>query len=154
MELKAVRLDPSSLPYPAHLTQILMNNNRHEEARVVAERILAGAKSPQEVQFANALLQSVPQHAEWAASGRAPGTVTLPPGARTFSAGGVPGEKSDEPNSEERRFRTKEPTWRPVDVEGGVIGADCSGKPEVMITVGQEKGPLHLYAEKYKSVQM
>src|SRR5713101_5972905 len=77
-----------------------------------------------------------------------------PAGARTFSAGGVPGEKSDEPNSEERRFRTKEPTWRPVDVEGGVIGADCSGKPEVMITVGQEKGPLHLYAEKYKSVQM
>jgi tetratricopeptide (TPR) repeat protein len=135
-EMKALQLEPGSLSYAFHLTQLLMNNNRNEEARALAERILAAAKSPQDVQAANALLRSVRQRAEWAVRGVGPGSTMPPQGAN------------------EKKLPAKEPTWKLVDVEGTILSAECSENPELVITLSQEKGPLRLSARRFKNVQM
>src|SRR5947208_9972164 len=65
--IKAVQLDPGQHVYALNLTYLLINIGRYAEARTMAQRILAAARSSGEKEVANNLLANIQQAETWAA---------------------------------------------------------------------------------------
>src|SRR5205085_5518364 len=57
--IKAVQLDPGQPVYAINLTYLLMNSGRYAEARTMAQRILAAARSSGEKDVDNNLLANI-----------------------------------------------------------------------------------------------
>jgi tetratricopeptide (TPR) repeat protein len=81
--IKAVKLDPATIPYAVHLTYLLMNNDRDVDAKVMAERLVAVASNAVEKRSALELLRRVQEHAEWTRKRQSPGQ----PGSAHSSGG-------------------------------------------------------------------
>lgn len=136
--IKAVQLDPGQLFYAVNLAYLLLNNSRFEEARTMAQRILAAASSPSEREVANRLLQQVQQAEESAATtpgGKAPvqGSVS------------VQGVSPDTPITLKRRVHA---------ADGTISEADCSNKPEVFLNVDLPSGPVSFHAADFGKVSL
>lgn len=67
----AVKLDPATHWYALNLAYLLMNNDHDGDARVLGERLVAAAVSPEESQQAHQLLDRVREHEQWKAQVKA-----------------------------------------------------------------------------------
>jgi len=64
---RAVELEPGNIVYTVNLGFVLLSTNRTDEARALAARMLAGAKTPWEIQNARSFQQAVEGNAEFRA---------------------------------------------------------------------------------------
>src|SRR5258707_3548446 len=65
--IRAAKLEPTNRAYAVNLVHLLLNNNREADARLLAQRLLDKATSPQESQVARDLLERVKEHEQWTA---------------------------------------------------------------------------------------
>jgi tetratricopeptide (TPR) repeat protein len=149
--LQAVRLDPSSRQYRLNLANVLIVNNRDAEARIVGQKLLEAARTPEQTSMAQALLKRVDQHEQWlaqmkaatsanaAASGsKAPSgpPTTAPPGASvTAASAGV---------------SAKIPTSMAVD--GLISSVDCERSPEITLIMKLSKGPMTFHIADFRRI--
>jgi tetratricopeptide (TPR) repeat protein len=87
--VKAVKLDPGEHRYSLNLAYLLLNNNREDPARVIGQKLLAAAHSPQESQQAQELLSRISEREQWKAQAKAAHSATSgDPAADSFPIGG------------------------------------------------------------------
>lgn len=139
--IKAAKLDPTDMQYAFHLTYLLMSNNRDAEAKIMADRILAGANTPREKARARSLGEQVEQHKQAVASGRA--TTVLPMGT---SGVFVVERKVDGPGRESEPKEGGTPVTLSrrvlIGVEGSVTDVDCSKSPEIRLSLDGPGGNI------------
>jgi tetratricopeptide (TPR) repeat protein len=123
----AVKMNPTDLQYSAHLTQLLLNNNRDADAKVMADRIAKAAATPEEKEMASDLTARVANHKD--VPGQIMGTVQV----RTADSpdSGVPRQDNDRPPGARRQM---------LGVDGTVASVDCSKAPEISLTVDGSGG--------------
>ena len=143
--IRAVQLDPARHIYAVSLTYLLINSGRLPEARTMAQRILASAKSAGEKEIANGLLHNIQQAEEWSAKKQAAG------------AGGDSSGDASSPNSTVApvpvgtlpQVSTEAPVhlrYRGLGADGSISSVECSSKPELFINVNLENGPVTFHA--------
>ncbi len=143
--IRAVELDPGQPSYAMNLTYLLLNAGRVAEARTMAQRILASAKSPAESQIANNLLLNIQQAEEWSAkkqtgaAGASSGDSTSP----NSTIAPVPAETSPSQVSPDAPVHLR---YRGLGADGPISSAECSSKPELFINVSLENGQVTFHA--------
>ncbi len=65
----AVNHKPGDFQYAFHLTQLLLNNNRDSEAKIVADSVAVDAYTPEEKEMARQLVDRVANHKDQPANG-------------------------------------------------------------------------------------
>jgi Flp pilus assembly protein TadD len=149
--IKAVQLDPGQLAYSINLAYLLLNNNRFSEARIMAQRIQAAATNEGEKEMAANMLQHVQEREQWAknanAPSSAPGSKETPNVAVMTRPGGVAGPETsgDAPVQLKRRE---------YGVDGAISAVECANKPEVMINLNLQNGPVSFYAPDFAKVKL
>jgi tetratricopeptide (TPR) repeat protein len=143
--VRAVQLEPATHAYTINLVNLLLNADRDEDARQLAQRILNKAASPEEAQEARALLERIKEREQWSAQMKAQSDA-----AATFSTktpvASVPGTQTATAAS------TPIPLDKLLAVEGLVRSIDCSHKPAITVTLGGGNRPLIFHAEDFGTV--
>jgi len=149
---RAVRLDPGTHWYILNLAYLFMNNNQDADARVLGEKLLAAAKSPEESQRARDLLERVREHEQWKvqAQSQAASGGSQPAGMTTTTPTGLPPEVSVPDGSSPTGTSMKVPST--LGVDGPISAIDCSRSPEIRITLRLSKGPMVFHATDYRTV--
>lgn len=150
--IQAVKLDPGEFSYAMNLTYLLINSNRLAEARIMAQRILAGASSTGEKQVANNLLEHV-QEAEARATSKPSGASSAQSNAPSSVSvtvagpGGSPGAgtSQDAPVYLKRRL---------LGADGQISAIDCSAKPELTLHLDLSSGPVTFHAADSSQVAL
>ena len=147
--IKAVQLDPGQHVYAINLTYLLVNSGRYAEARTMAQRILAAARSSGEKEVANNLLDNIQRAETWAAKKQ-----SLEAGSREPDDSG----DSPVPNSvvvarpdiaSQPNVTSSSPIqlrYRGLAADGPISSADCPSKSEVFLNVNLGKGPVTFHA--------
>ncbi len=128
----AVRHKPGDFQYAFHLTQLLLNNNRDSEARIVADSVAVDAYTPEEKEMARQLVDRVANHkddledgfgysANTTVSGNSSGARTVEVPAPATSP-----QRDDRPPVMQRRM---------LSADGTVSAVDCSNLPEAKLTL-------------------
>lgn len=151
----AVKLDPESRNYRMLLAYMLLNNGRVEEARAVAEKLKAGAKSPEDERMAKSALEAIAEEEEWEKSGVTEGVTHdfAPPGEGANAAGASsppPGSETGGTVVSGRQLRP--PDW--MAVEGLIAAIDCARSPELTMTFNLPRGPMELHAKDFGAVSV
>jgi hypothetical protein len=151
----AVKLDPESRNYRMLLAYTLLNNGRVEEARAVAEKLKAGAKSPEDERMAKSALEAIAEEEEWEKSGVTEGVTHnfAPPGESTNAAGASsppPGSEAGGTVVSGRQLRP--PDW--MAVEGLIAAIDCARSPDLTMTFNLPRGPMELHAKDFGAVSV
>jgi len=150
--IKAVQLDPGQLAYSINLTYLLLNNNRFSEARIMAQRILAAATNPGEKEMAANMLQHVQEREEWAAkNANAPSSV---PAGKDISNASVAPRPSGVAGPETSADTPVQLKTRAYGVDGAISAVECANKPEVMINLQLQNGPVSFYAPDFAKVKL
>jgi tetratricopeptide (TPR) repeat protein len=148
--IRAARLEPTNRAYAVNLVHLLLNNNREADARLLAQRLLDKATSPQEAQTAQVLLGRVKEHEQWAAQRKKQLDAAANSTRQTVVA--------NAPTTTGAQATTASSTTNPVDtatlmaVDGLVRGIDCSHKPAITVTLGGGKRPLIFHAADFGTV--
>lgn len=144
--IRAVQLDPGQHVYAINLTYLLMNSGRYAEARTMAQRIMAAARSSGERKVANNLLTNIQQAETWAAKKQ-----SLE--AASHADGDAPAPNSvviARPDGASQPQDTPEPSiqlrHRGLAADGAISAADCPSKSEVFLNVTLGKGPVTFHA--------
>jgi Protein of unknown function (DUF1570) len=128
----AVKNKPGDFQYAFHLTELLHNNNRDAEAKIVAESVVVDAYAPEEKELARQLVDRIAIHKDQPTNGfgSSAGTGAT---AGTFEAHTVEiPAPATSPQSGDR------PPGRQkilLGVDGTVSSVDCSKPPEAMVTL-------------------
>ncbi|HEY1423540.1 MAG TPA: DUF1570 domain-containing protein [Candidatus Acidoferrum sp.] len=147
-EITAAKLDPSTRTYAVHLVYLLLNANRINEAKTMANRIAAVAQTQTEKQSAAQLQQMVEDRAAWVAKlgstsqardSAAPGTVVT-----TMSP---PNDRDDGPTPV-RLLR------RPLAVDGPITAVSCASDQQATVTLGLSQGPMSFHATDLRKIQI
>jgi hypothetical protein len=143
-----VKLDPTTHAYAINLIHLLMNDNRDEDARKLAQNLLEKTRSPEEAQTARELLKQIKDHEEWVAlrkkeleaSANAPATsmaVSAPAAVQTVAASSAAAPVD---------------TSTLMAVDGVIRRIDCTHKPGIMVTLGGGNRPLIFRAADFSAV--
>ena len=149
--IQAMKLDPTIHVYTINLIHLLMNDNRDDDARKLAQNLLEKTKAPEEAETARALLEQIKEHERWVAERKKeseeaaanPATPTM-----VVSA----------PVTTQNVAASSPTTARPIDpatlmaVEGLIRRVDCSHKPAIMVTLGGGTRPLIFHATDFGGV--
>lgn len=144
--LKAVQLDPGQHVYAINLTYLLINGGRYAEARTLAQRILAAARSSSEKEIANNLLANIQQAETWAAQKQ---SVE----AASRASGDSPVRNSvviAKPDGASQPQPTSDPPiqlrHRNFAADGPITSVECPSKPEIFLNVNIGNGPVTFHA--------
>jgi Flp pilus assembly protein TadD len=143
--VRAVQLEPATHAYAINLVYLLLNADRDEDARQLAQRILNKAASPGEAQEARALLERIKEREQWVAQRKAQSDAPATFTAKTPVAS-VPGTQTTIAPS------APIPLDKLLAVEGLVRSIDCSHQPAITITLGGGNRPLIFHAEDFGAV--
>jgi len=149
--IQAMKLDPTTHVYAINLIHLLLNDNRDDDARKLAQNLLEKTKVPEEAETARALLEQIKDHERWVAARKKeseeaaanPGTPTM-----VVSA----------PGTTQNVAASSPTTARPIDtstlmaVEGLIRRVDCSHKPAILVTLGGGNRPLIFHAADFGGV--
>jgi tetratricopeptide (TPR) repeat protein len=148
--IRAAKLDPTTRAYAVNVVYLLLNNNQDAVAKQLAERILAKAKSPEEIQTARDLRERVNEHEKWTLQRNAP------PAATAEATVEVKTEVASGPA--ETQPVTVSSTPERVDprtlmaVDGVLHEVDCAHKPAVTLTMIVGKSAVHFHAGDFHTV--
>jgi tetratricopeptide (TPR) repeat protein len=151
--IKAVKLDPTMHEYAVNLIYLLLNIERDADARLMAQKLLEKATSPEEAQTARSLLERIKEHEEWVAQRNkrleeaAHQAATAKIETATAASGAPMPAKS---TSGTMSIRVDESTL--MATEGSVRRIDCSRKPAVIVTLGGGTRPLVFHAADFHKV--
>jgi len=130
--IRAAKLDATTRAYAINVAYLLLNNNRDADAKQLAQRILAKAKSPEEIQSARDLLERIKEHEEWVRQRNAPPSMTADASVVTKAAvastpaGGQSMTVSATPEVDPKTL---------MAVDGLLHEVDCSHKPAVTLSM-------------------
>jgi len=153
--IQAVKLEPTMHAYAINLVYLLLNAERDAEAREMAQRIVAKAASPEEVQTARGLLERIDEHEQWAAQKAAQAKMQSEAAAASstnrvvVASAPVAGQTVTSPTAA-----------APVDpstlmaVDGIVRRIDCTHKPAMVLTLGGGNRPLIFHAADFAAVSV
>jgi tetratricopeptide (TPR) repeat protein len=150
--IRAAKLEPTNRAYAVNLVHLLLNNNREADARLLAQRLLDKATSPQESKVARDLLERVKEHEQWTAQRKKQLDAAANSTRQTVVA--------NAPTTTGAQATTTSSTTTPVDtstlmaVDGLVRGIDCSHKPAITVTLSGGKRPLIFHAEDLGTVSV
>jgi hypothetical protein len=130
--MMAVRNKPNDLQYSARLTQLLLNNDRDADARIVADRVAKAAATAEEKEMAKELMAHVANH-KARPSQIADGTFQVQ--TADASSPSAPQDKDRPPNA--RRML--------LAVEGTVASVDCSKPPEINLKLDGAAGSIRYH---------
>jgi tetratricopeptide (TPR) repeat protein len=153
-EIKAAQLEPSTKMYAVHLTYLLLNANRVDEAKIMATRIAAVAQTPTDKQTAADLMQMVGDRATWLAKLRASGQ-----NAAVTASGSATTEPDREKASVVHAEESGEPvavtlSRRPMAIDGEITSVICSGKQEVTLVMEFSKAPMSFHVTDLRKIQL
>jgi hypothetical protein len=149
--ISAVKLDPGEHRYSLNLAYLLLNNNRVDPARVIAQKLLAAAHSPQESQQAQELLSHISEREQWIAQTRAAHSATNgDPGADASPIASSSGATVAPAVSLHSSVPINSMTN--VGVDGEISSIDCSHSPEITITLDLSKGPMILHVRDFRTI--
>ena len=150
--IKAVQLDPGQVVYSVNLAYLLLNNNRFSETRIMAQRIQAAATNAGEKQMAANMLQQVQQREEWAAKNtNAPWSA---PAARVGPNTTLMTRPAEIARPETSADVPAQLKGREYGVDGAISAVECANKPEVMINLDLQSGPVSFYAPDFAKVKL
>ena len=144
-EITAVKLEPSTRAYAAHLVYLFLNANRINEAKIMANRLAEAAQTSVEKQAAAQLQQTVDDRATWAARLKASGQDSNTVGSRGAAATQLDRDDGPVPPTLSRR---------PLAVDGEITETVCSGNQEATLTLDLSKGPMSFHASDLKKIQI
>ncbi len=130
--IRAAKLDPTTRAYAVNVVYLLLNNNQDADAKQLAQRILAKAKSPEEIQTARDLLERVREHERWAMQRNTPPSVTADAAVGTKTAvasAAAEGQSMTVSSTPEVDPKTL------MAVDGPVHEVDCAHKPGVTLSM-------------------
>lgn len=150
--IHAAKLDPTTRAYAVNVAYLLLNNNRDADAKQLAQRLLAKARSPEEMQTARDLLERVKEHERWVLQRNAPPSVTADAtvATKTAVASAPAGGQSVTVSSTPEAVNPK----TLLVVDGLLREVDCSHTPAVTMTMMVGKGPVDLHAEDFRKVSV
>lgn len=153
--IKAVQLDPGQHAYALNLTYLLVNSGRYPEARTMAQRLLAAARSSGEKEAANNLLTNIQQAETWAAKKQSLEAASHEPGDAGDSS--VPNSVVvARPDGTSQPQATSSPQiqlhHRGLAADGPITSAECSSNSELFLNVTLGKGPVTFHAADFGRV--
>lgn len=155
--IKAVQLDPGQHVYAINLTYLLMNSGRYAEARTMAQRILAAARSSGEREVANNLLTNIQQAETWSAKKQSMEAASHPDGDSGDSPAPNPvviaradgTAQPQETSSQHIQLR-----HRGFAADGPISSAECSSTSELFLNVNLGNGPVTFHAANLGKISM
>jgi Flp pilus assembly protein TadD len=145
--IRAVQLEPATHVYAINLVNLLLNADRDEDARQMAQRILDKAASLEEAQEARALLERIKEHEQWAAQMKAQAEAA----ARLTSKTAVATAPAAQPVTNSST-PTPVKTEDLLAVDGVIGGVDCSRKPAITMTLKGGNRPMRFRAADFGAV--
>jgi tetratricopeptide (TPR) repeat protein len=144
--IKAVQLDPGQHVYAINLTYLLLNSGRYPEARTMAQRLLAAARSSGEKEVANNLLSNIQQAETWAAKKDSLEVTTRAdadaPSPDSVVVARPNGTSQPQPTSDSQI----QLHHRGFAADGPIISAECSSSSELFLNLTLGKGPVTFHA--------
>jgi tetratricopeptide (TPR) repeat protein len=160
---RATELEPGTISYSVTLGYVLMNMNRNEEARALAARLCAAAKTPAEVSDARTFQESVEARLQVVAqfpapkqtqavsesSGRNEESLQLQESAGPGTAATV--KPPEEPAAAANPLRKHAPpdavtNARTYEMTGRITALNCSRAPEVTLTLSLGSISMRLHS--------
>jgi tetratricopeptide (TPR) repeat protein len=130
--IRAAKLDPTTGAYAVNVVYLLLNNNQDADAKQLAERILAKAKSPEEIQTARGLMERVREHERWVMQ------RNTPPNAAADATVSTKTAVASAPAEGQSMTVTSTPEVDPktlMAVDGLVHEVDCLHRPAVTLSM-------------------
>jgi hypothetical protein len=127
----------------------LVNDNRDDDARKLAQNLLEKTKVPEEAETARALLEQIKGHERWMAARKKESEEATEPARPAVASA---------PVTTQNVVASSPATARPVDsstllaVEGLIRRVDCSHKPAILVTLGGGNRPLIFHAADFGGV--
>ena len=143
---KAVQLDPGQHVYAVNLTYLLINSGRYAEARTMAQRILAAARSDGEKEVANNLLTNTQQAETWAAKKQLLEAASRTVGDSPGPISGVVPRPDGSSQPQETSTSQIPLRYGGLAADGPISSAECSSNSEVFLNVNLGKGPVTFHA--------
>ena len=147
--IKAVQLDPGQHLYALNLTYLLINIGRYAEARTMAQRILAAARSSGEKEVANNLLANIQQAETWAAKKQSLEAASRESDESADSPAPNPVVIA-RPDGASQSKVTSSPQiqlhYRGLAADGPITSVECPSKSEIFLNVNLGKGPVTFHA--------
>ena len=144
--IKAVQLDPGQHVYAINLAYLLLNSGRYPEARTMAQRLLAAARSTGEKEVANNLLSNIQEAETWAAK-RESLESTSPADAEAPAPNSVviarPNGTSQPQVTSDSQIHLHH---RSFAADGSISSAECSSSSALFLNVTLGKGPVTFHA--------
>lgn len=144
--IKAVQLDPGQHVYAINLTYLLLNSGRYPEARTMAQRLLAAARSNGEKEVANNLLSNIQQAETWAAKKDSLEVTTRAdadaPSPNSVVVARPNGTSQPQPTSDSQI----QLHHRGFAADGPIISAECSSSSELFLNLTLGKGPVTFHS--------
>lgn len=141
--IQAVKLDPADLQYATHLISLLLVNNRDPEAKIMADRLLASARTPSEQEVAQSMARMVSEHKSQRDEGSAPqpmtSTSTIVLQRRSAQNGAVPNGGAANSNS------LGAPPPMLLGVDGVLTDVDCSKSPAIVLDLIGNSGEVEYH---------
>jgi tetratricopeptide (TPR) repeat protein len=147
--IRAAKLDPTTRAYAVNVVYLLLNNNQDADAKQLAQRILAKAKSPEEIQTARDLLARVTEHERWVLQRNVPPSVTADATAGTKTA--VAGTLAEGQSMTVSSTPEVDPKTL-MAVDGLVHEVDCSHKPAVTLTMIVGGSAVGFHAAEFRAI--
>jgi len=147
--IEAMKLDPTTHIYAINLIHLLVNDNRDDDARKLAQNLLEKTKVPEEAETARELLKQISEHERWVAERKKESAEVAANKARPSVVTSAPATTQNVVASS---------TARPVDMstlmaaEGVVRRVDCSHKPAIVVTLSGGTRPLIFHAADFGMV--
>jgi tetratricopeptide (TPR) repeat protein len=152
--IKAVQLDPGQHVYAMNLTYLLMNSGRYAEARTMAQRLLAAARSSGEKEVASNLLANIQQAETWAARKQSLEAGSHGPGDAPAS-NVVVIQKADGTSQPQATTSSQiRMRYRGLAADGPINSVECPSKSEVFLNVNLGKGPITFHATDMGKVSL
>jgi tetratricopeptide (TPR) repeat protein len=161
----AAKLDAESRSYRTNLAYTLLNNGRTEQARAVAEKLEATARSKDDERSARSVLEAIADEEEWEKAGVREGVTREfgPPGSDAKTAAGTAAGTASAANAggsvgastgsmPVSRRQLGPPEW--MAVEGSIASVDCARSPELTLTLNLPRGPMDFHAKDFDSVSV
>jgi tetratricopeptide (TPR) repeat protein len=146
--IHAVKLEPAERAYAVNLVYLLLNNDRAEDARRLAQRLVDKASSAEEKQSAQELLNRIREREQWVQERKS----QIEAAANVSTKAAV----VSSPAKAEPAAGTSTAVPRDMSslmaVEGAVSRIDCSHKPAVTVTLSGGNRPLIFHATDFALV--
>lgn len=152
--IKAVQLDPGQHVYAINLTYLLLNSARYPEARTMAQRLLAAARSSGEKEVANNLLSNIQQAETWAAKKQSPEVTTRAEADAAAPNSAVIARPKGTLQPQATSDSQAQLHHRGFAADGPITSAECPSSSELFLNVTLGKGPVTFHAADLGKISM